>query len=110
MGVIIDEAGAQLNRQRDRSRRLQEEFDEIIWWIMGAMRSQHPITGYASELDALELCLACLYLSRSSVLDVQTTGAASEYGMESFRVIAGSALLSELEYLEGSGRLHSLRQ
>ncbi|GAB1311502.1 hypothetical protein MFIFM68171_01712 [Madurella fahalii] len=104
VGVILNEAGAQTNRQRDRSMRLRDEYDEIARWIATEMRPECHITGYASELDNLELCLACLYLNRDAMFPDQVTGRPREIGIESFRIVAASALMSELDYLEGRRR------
>ena len=100
VGVILHDAGAQTNRQRDRSIRLRGEYDEIVRWIAVEMRPECHITGYASELDNLELCLACLSLNHDTIPQGQITGNPPEIGMESFRVVAASALMSELDYLE----------
>jgi len=67
------------------------------------MRPPCPITGYASELDNLELCLACLYLN-GEILDTQIPRHLLEFGIESFQVVAASAVIAELDYLEGKAR------
>lgn len=103
VGVILNEAGAQTNRQRDRSLRLRDEYDEIVRWIRTAMRPPCPRTGYASELDNLELCLACLYRN-CQILDAQFPRNLVEFGMESFQVVSASAVMSELDELESKKR------
>jgi len=67
------------------------------------MRPSCPSTGYASELDNLELCLACLYQNRE-ILDTQFPRHLLEFGMESFQVVSASAVMSELDYLESKER------
>jgi len=103
VGVILNEAGAQTNRQRDRSLRLRDEYGEIVRWITTAMRPSCPSTGYTSELDNLELCLACLYRN-CQILDGQFPRRLLEFGMESFQVVSASAVMSELDYLESKER------
>lgn len=105
IGYLVNKAGVQTRRQRDRSIRLKEEFECIASWITGLMRHDRsrPVSGYEGEHDSLELCLACL-----RVCGLDSTGAGggrhrrkTEYEeLQSFRVVGACALLAELDALE----------
>jgi hypothetical protein len=105
IGYIINKMGVQTRRQRDRSTKLKDEFERIAAWITSQLRphgdSKVPLTGYETEFDALELCLACVHIGgereKSGVARRRTDG----YGkLKSFRVVAASALLAELDLFE----------
>lgn len=60
-----------------------------------------PLTGYETEFDALELCLACVYYggdrnSKAAAARRRLNG----YELQSFRVVAACALLAELDLFE----------
>ncbi len=109
MGYIINQRGVQTRRQRDRSEKLRDEFSRISGQTMERMRGNKkvPATGYIKELDALELCLACLLICQALVPkdDSRAARMAAErrkgYGeLQSFRLVAASALLAELDHQE----------
>lgn len=105
IGCIINQTGVQTRRQRDRSIKLKDEFERITTWITSQMRrhgnSNVPLTGYESEFDALELCLACVYVGGEQDQPGAMRRRRDGYGeLKSFRVIAASTLLAELDLLE----------
>ncbi|KAF3766441.1 RdRP-domain-containing protein [Cryphonectria parasitica EP155] len=97
-GNIHNKSGIQTHRQRDQSIKLKDEFGRICDWITGLMRkvsrdSHAPLTGYETEHDSLHLCLACVYVGNEK--SASPDGSRYE-NMQSFRVVAACALLSEL--------------
>ena len=105
IGYIINKTGVQTRRQRERSIKLKDEFDRIATWIMSQMRPRGddivPITGYETEFDALELCLACVSIGGKQEQPEATRRRRGEYGeLKSFKVIAASAVLAELDLFE----------
>jgi hypothetical protein len=98
----MNKAGAQTHRQRDRSVKLKDEFERITTWITREMRNPTSISGYTSKLDALELCLACLYIGceREYKEVVHPGHRGSSQDIESFKIVAATALLRELRVLE----------
>jgi hypothetical protein len=108
-GHILNKTGVQTHRQRQRSIKLKDEFERIATWIMGQMR-QHgnnipPLTEYKTELDSLQLCLACVHVGGTGV-DWDGLSATSRRwrdkarDLRSFRVVAACALLAELNLFE----------
>lgn len=103
VGFFLNKTGGvQTRRQRDRSVRLKDEFDRITTWIMRQMRKPTPSADVTSELDALELCLACLYVGcmKESVENSWKNSRRLARRVESFRVVAACALLKELNSLD----------
>jgi hypothetical protein len=105
IGYIINKTGVQTRRQRDRSIKLKDEFERIAAWITTQIRpygnSSVPQTGYETEFDALELCLACVYAGGEHNRPGAARRRRDGYGeLKSFRVIAASALLAELDLFE----------
>jgi hypothetical protein len=102
VGFIVNKAGVQTHRQRDRSVKLKDEFERITTWITREMRNPTSISGHTSTLDALELCLACLNIGCERVYkEVAHPGhRSSSQDIESFKVVAATALLRELRVLE----------
>ncbi|CAK7222103.1 hypothetical protein SBRCBS47491_004756 [Sporothrix bragantina] len=124
IGTIVNKTGAQTLRQRDRSRKLHDEYERISSWITAQMRphkkrsDQKPAPlvntgnddddGFDSEDDSedggvwldertavLELCLACVHAQK---LDRGGRKEGKEQ-VESFWLVAGSALIRELELI-----------
>ncbi|KAJ0413452.1 RNA dependent RNA polymerase-domain-containing protein [Aspergillus carlsbadensis] len=97
IGHILNKTGVQTHRQRERSIKLKDEFDRIASWILTQMRPAGPITGYAGEFDNLERCLACVHVAGEP--DTKDSGhrRGRWTGFDSFRVVAASALLMEIE-------------
>lgn len=105
IGCILNNTGVQTRRQRERSIRLKDEFDRITALIMTQLRPHGnnivPLTGYESEMDALELCLACIHIGdeRSSFANQRhRRDGSGELG--SFQIVAACALLAEAEMFE----------
>ena len=64
-----------------------------------------PVTGYETELDALGLCLACVFIGGKWEHPEATRRRRGGYGeLKSFRAIAASALLAELDLFKGERR------
>lgn len=101
VGFIMNKTGVQSQRQRDRSVKLKDEFERITAWIMREMRHPLSVSGLTSELDALELCLACLHVGCQKPPQEHRAGHRSAaHNIESFKIVAASALLRELAVLE----------
>lgn len=106
IGNVLNKSGVQTHRQRDSSIKLKDEMSRMATWITRLMRKVNhdaegdavsTVTGYQAESDNLHLCLACVYAGCE-----ETTGAReSRYeGMQSFRVVAACALLSEISLFD----------
>ncbi|KAL2863858.1 RNA dependent RNA polymerase [Aspergillus lucknowensis] len=100
IGHILNKTGVQTHRQRERSIKLKDEFDRIASWILSEMRSQGPLTGYASEFDNLERCLACAHVAREPNYKWSEHRRGKWNELESFQVVACCALLMEVEAQE----------
>jgi hypothetical protein len=101
VGFIMNKSGAQTHRQRDRYIKLKDEFERITAWITREMRNPTSISGYTSELDALELCLACLCVScEKEHRESRPRHRSSTQDIESFKIVAAAALMRELTALE----------
>lgn len=101
IGFIVNKTGVHSRRQRDKSIKLKDEYERITAWILQEMHNPTSVSGYTSELDALELCLACLHVGCSK--KSREAGAGHRGGaqdIESFKVVAATALLRELSLLE----------
>ncbi|KAL2823196.1 RNA dependent RNA polymerase-domain-containing protein [Aspergillus cavernicola] len=100
IGHIMNKSGVQTHRQRERSIKLKDEFERIASWILSQMRPQGPLSGYTTEFDSVERCLACAHIAG------EVDSRRSEHrrgrwnGLQSFRVVAACALLMEVESLE----------
>ncbi|KAL4746644.1 hypothetical protein BDW72DRAFT_197492 [Aspergillus terricola var. indicus] len=105
IGQILNNSGVQTHRQRERSIKLKDEFERIASLILSQMRPSGPITGYASEYDSLERCLACFHVAGETEkgLGHRRRG----WGvLASFQVVSACAVLMEVEGLEKSRRLY----
>jgi len=128
-GFIMNKTGAPTSRQQDRSIKLHDEFTRISAWITKEMRriptttstTEHPGQNgvqsndhatHAPELDALELCLACIMVGCKS----QNAGDGEQHrrsrksirDLESFRIVAAAALTRELNaFQEGAKDAHN---
>ncbi|KAL4942182.1 hypothetical protein BDV06DRAFT_212071 [Aspergillus oleicola] len=103
IGQILNNSGVQTHRQRERSIKLKDEFERIASWILGQMRPAGPITGYGSEYDTLERCLACFHVAGEEESKLAHRRRRWD-GLESFRVVATCGLLMEVEKLEKERR------
>ncbi|KAL2195585.1 RNA dependent RNA polymerase-domain-containing protein [Corynascus similis CBS 632.67] len=101
VGFIMNRTGSQTPRQRDRSIKLKDEFERIASWITNQMRKPCTVSGCTSELDGLELCLACLYVGCEKRMRAIRPGQrSSARDLESFKVVAAAALTEELTTIE----------
>lgn len=109
IGNIINKSGVQTHRQRDSSIKLKDEMGRIASWITAQMcRVSHdpesaPVTGYQTQFDNLHLCLACVH---AGCEDNAGPRESRFEDMQSFRVVAACALLSEIGLFE-NGQRHS---
>ncbi len=95
VGFILNKKGFQGNRQRDRSIKLKDEYDRIAMGI--ARKMQTPATATLGEkLKMLELCFACVHIGCEKSGVVKRRSRKSPNEGQSFRVLAASALMSEL--------------
>ncbi|CAK7233787.1 hypothetical protein SCUCBS95973_008714 [Sporothrix curviconia] len=122
IGTIVNKAGAQTLRQRDRSRKLHDEYERISSWITAQIRparKKAPDTKPAAAAEddgfdsddsedggawlnertaVLELCLACVHAQKLG----HGGRKEKEEQVESFWLVAGSALIRELELIRHS--------
>ncbi|KAK4223301.1 RNA dependent RNA polymerase-domain-containing protein [Podospora fimiseda] len=111
VGTVISKTGSLNSRQRDKSIRLKDEYERISTWIIRDMRKDRSEekSDDNHELDALELCLACVYVGCNMEGGARTNHGrpsrrASSDNLVSFKFVAASALLRELKSVEISGR------
>ncbi|KAK4159742.1 RNA-dependent RNA polymerase 1 [Cladorrhinum sp. PSN259] len=103
VGFIINKSGFQNARQRDKSIKLKDEFDRISSWVIREMRNQNLENEVSKKgtLDALELCLACVHMGCDKEDSApRPFDRGSSQNLVSFRIVAASALLRELNHLE----------
>ncbi|KAL4877131.1 RNA dependent RNA polymerase-domain-containing protein [Aspergillus karnatakaensis] len=101
LGQILNNTGVQTHWQRERSIKLKDEFDRIASWILAQMRPPGPKSGYTGTYDALERSVACFHVAGETG-HMWNAGhkRGGWQGLESFRVVAACAVLSEVEHLE----------
>ncbi|CCC05810.1 unnamed protein product [Sordaria macrospora k-hell] len=106
IGFILNKKGIQSRRQRDKSSKLSDTFVRISKMVTNALRPSSPPEEATSELHALELCIASFYVA------FEKRGKPKEYwkrevatDLESFRLVATSALLLEVREQEKRIRL-----
>ncbi|KAK3988970.1 RNA dependent RNA polymerase-domain-containing protein [Cladorrhinum sp. PSN332] len=110
IGTIVNKSGTLNTRQRDKSIKLKDEFERITSWITEEMRNQNlEDDSKKGELDALELCLACVHIGcdkegRETAGKAQPFKRGSSESLVSFKIVAASALLRELNSLESLRR------
>ncbi|EAA34169.1 hypothetical protein GE21DRAFT_3662 [Neurospora crassa] len=111
MGFILNKKGIQSRRQRDKSSKLSDAFARITKMVTNVLRPSTPPEEATSELHALELCLACFYVAGEKKSQPQESWKRQiATGLESFRLVAGSALLLEIKAQEQKIRLrHAAR-
>ncbi|KAK3493461.1 RNA dependent RNA polymerase-domain-containing protein [Neurospora crassa] len=111
MGFILNKKGIQSRRQRDKSSKLSDAFARITRMMTNVLRPSTPPEEATSDLHALELCLACFYVAgekKSRPQESWKRQVATD--LESFRLVAGSALLLEIKAQEQKIRLrHAAR-
>ncbi|KAI0598678.1 rna-dependent rna polymerase [Biscogniauxia sp. FL1348] len=112
-GSIFNKSGIQTRRQRDKSVRLKDEFDRISKWIQALIHKgkmdafnveeydrdedEDNYDGLGQTSSSLELSIACLHagIARPSVFPGSKQ---SSVEFQSFKVVAASCALRELEY------------
>ncbi|KAK0710786.1 RNA dependent RNA polymerase-domain-containing protein [Lasiosphaeris hirsuta] len=101
VGFVLNKTGVQSRRQRDQSIKMKDEFDRISKLTTRQMRRPVSTNGEVGELDALELCLACVNIgcTKEPRPDYTWRNRVND-GMESFKVVAASALMRELNSLK----------
>ncbi|RYP64420.1 hypothetical protein DL770_009205 [Monosporascus sp. CRB-9-2] len=107
-GCIFSKSGTQTRRQRDKSTRLKDEFDRIAKWTESLIRKQKIESRVDDDADddddghteagasGLELSVACLQAGCDSSLDFK--GSRTSEVFQSFKVIAASCALRELDF------------
>lgn len=108
MGFILNSKGIQTKRQRDKSTKLSDEFSRISKWVTNEMRASTIPVDNSVNLSALELCFACFEVACAQ----QDRGRAHRRrgpraDLESFRIVAASALIREVEEQEKLLRLRN---
>lgn len=138
IGTIVNKTGSQTLRQRDRSRKLRDEYERISSWITAQIRprghkgkdgsaddNSDGNDGVDGEDDydreerdwrsqriaVLELCLACAYSQKEDKKNEKDERKRERSGLgrtkknddsntvESFWLVAASALIRELEFI-----------
>ncbi|KAI1636235.1 rna-dependent rna polymerase [Biscogniauxia mediterranea] len=112
-GSIFNKSGIQTRRQRDKSVRLKDEFDRISKWVQALIHKREmkafddeeddkdddedDYDGVGQTSSSLELSIACLH---AGIAKPSVFGASSQSSVEfqSFKVVAASCALRELEY------------
>ncbi|KAK3356793.1 RNA dependent RNA polymerase-domain-containing protein [Lasiosphaeria hispida] len=107
VGFVLNKTGVQSRRQRDRSVKLKDEFDRVSKLTTRQMRRPVSTDRHSGELDALELCLACVKVGCTKEPRRDYAWKRANSGIESFRVVAASALLRELNSLKSQRSEHS---
>ncbi|RYP29813.1 hypothetical protein DL767_006554 [Monosporascus sp. MG133] len=108
-GCIFTKSGTQTRRQRDKSTRLKDEFDRIAKWTESVIRKQKIESRVDDDGDdddddehteagvsGLELSVACLYMGCAP--SHGATGSRTGEVFQSFKVIAASCALRELDF------------
>lgn len=99
-GALISKTGSQNTRQRDRSRKLRDEFERISSWITSQMRPRERVqqANGRGVLDWMELCLACAH-SREVRDEDERWGNTRSDAIQSFPLVAMAALVREIDYV-----------
>ncbi|RYP53397.1 hypothetical protein DL768_001642 [Monosporascus sp. mg162] len=107
-GCIFTKSGTQTRRQRDKSIRLKDEFDRIAKWIESLIRKQKIESRVDDDADdddegqteygvsGLELSVACLHVGCAPNRAVAASRTREVF--QSFKVIAASCVLRELDF------------
>ncbi len=128
-GSIVNKTGSQTMRQRDRSRKLHEEFERTSAWITSQMRpTTRPDDGSEEVGNALgwptwlenrrrvlELCLACVHNQEeektaeaeaevkmgtgTGARQPRPAGRRDDNVVESFWIVAALALIREIDFV-----------
>ncbi|KAK4183734.1 RNA dependent RNA polymerase-domain-containing protein [Podospora australis] len=101
VGFIINKSGIQSNRQRDKSIKIKDEFERITNWIIKDMCNPSSEDGQPGEFAALELCLACVHIGCiDQFRETEAWNRSSSQDLQTFKIVAASALIRELNVLE----------
>jgi len=98
-GVIMNKSGRQTSKQRDRSMKLKETFDHIAAQVMQQMRSPESAT-VDEHRKTVGLCLAGVYVGLRGGSSKHSSWRAGTQKLESFKILAASALMLELKELK----------
>ncbi|TFA98712.1 RNA-dependent RNA polymerase 6 [Trichoderma ghanense] len=119
-GSILNPRGGQTKRQRESSIKLKEEMDRVMSFFVKQMRDRGGRANGATDdaastateedgrseretMNAVELCWACVIVGSEAIRDRRYM--ADEKPLESFRVVAASCLVKELNELLTRKRL-----
>ncbi|ETS02243.1 RdRP-domain-containing protein [Trichoderma reesei RUT C-30] len=118
-GSILNPRGSQTRRQRDSSIKLKEEMDRVMSFYVKQMRDRGGASDTADDaastaaeevarseretMNAVELCWACVIVGSEAVHGRGYMG--DQKPLESFRVVAASCLVKELNELLTRKRL-----
>ena len=108
IGFILNRTGVQTHRQRDRSLKLKDAFDRITSTIVREFRKASLSGSPDGRLQTVELCLAGIRLGRgqSSRRDHRWSRNA-DWHVHSFKVVAASALMRELNAFANENRIET---
>lgn len=115
-GSILNPKGSQTRRQRDSSIKLKEEMDRVMHFIVKLIRDRSGgVTGNEDDalsvatdndgqsererMNAVELCWACVIVGGEKDSGKGQNHHGNEKPLESFRVVAASCLVKELNEL-----------
>lgn len=105
-GTIFNKTGTQTRRQRDRSVKLRDSFDQMAKWTEAMIRKRNLQTmdddeegehaAIANPDEALKLSIACLHVGM--LKDLKTKGYTHTDGeFQSFKVMAACCAMRELD-------------
>ncbi|KAL7794192.1 RdRP domain-containing protein [Trichoderma ceciliae] len=115
-GSILNPKGSQTRRQRDSSVKLKDEMDSVMNLMVklirdrsgGAANNTDDASSVVTEdegqsererMNAVELCWACVVVGSENNADKGQSYHGNEQPLESFRVVAASCLVKELNEL-----------
>lgn len=125
-GSVLNKRGTQTRQQRDASMRLKDETDRVMAWICDLIRDKNggasadkPNYDYPTDNtgssddsyvsgqgnDVLQLCWACLVVACTNKDESEYRMKEEYHGtweLESFRVVAATCLLKELNALKSA--------
>jgi hypothetical protein len=121
-GSILNAKGSQTRRQRDSSIKLKDEMDNVMNFIVKQIRDRSGgVTSDGDDassvvteddelserkgMNAIELCWACMIVGGDKTWADAQRYRGNEQKLESFRVVAASCLVKELNELLTRKRL-----
>ncbi|UNI24747.1 hypothetical protein JDV02_010472 [Purpureocillium takamizusanense] len=115
-GSVLNKAGTQTRQQREASIRLKDETDRVMTWIAKLIRDPSRVTGTETASDgtvdasdeddgyeAIQLSWACLVVGCINDVNEAHPSYRGTGELESFRVVAATCLLKELNGLSVNG-------